>query len=87
MNRAARFLTIFGLFLGVFVSQVASQAPASNTWTVAGHLTQARTGAAAVLLTTFGLTLVRDLTTGIIAGCVLAAVFFLLRRPVAEEGD
>src|ERR1017187_7702924 len=51
MNRAARFLTIFGLFLGVFASQVASQAPASNTWTVAGHLTQARSGAAAVLLT------------------------------------
>ena len=43
--------------------------------------------AAAVLLTTFGLTLVRDLTTGIIAGCVLAALFAVFHRPVAEEGD
>jgi SulP family sulfate permease len=38
-----------------------------------------------VLLATFGLTLVRDLTSGIIAGCVLAAVLALLRRPVPEE--
>jgi SulP family sulfate permease len=35
---------------------------------------------AAVLLTTLGLTLVRDLTTGIIAGCVLAACFALVKR-------
>ena len=41
---------------------------------------------AAVLLATFGVTLVRDLTAGIIAGCVLAAVFALMRRGVAEEG-
>ncbi len=42
---------------------------------------------AAVLLATFGLTLVRDLTTGIVAGCVLAAVFAVIRRGVPEEGD
>ena len=43
---------------------------------------------AAVLLATFGLTLVRDLTSGIVAGCVLAALFALiLRRAVPEEGD
>jgi SulP family sulfate permease len=42
---------------------------------------------AAVLLATFGLTLVRDLTTGIVAGCVLAALFALFRRAVPEEGD
>jgi sulfate permease, SulP family len=42
---------------------------------------------AAVLFATFGLTLVRDLTTGIVAGCVLAAAFALIARPVAEEGD
>jgi SulP family sulfate permease len=41
---------------------------------------------ALVLLTTFGLTLARDLTTGIIAGCVVAAVLAILKRPVAEEG-
>jgi SulP family sulfate permease len=42
--------------------------------------------AAAVLLATFGLTMIEDLTTGIIAGCVLAALFAALRRPVSEEG-
>jgi len=41
---------------------------------------------AAVLLTTFGLTLARDLTTGIVAGCVVAAVLALVARPVPEEG-
>lgn len=42
---------------------------------------------ALVLLATFGLTLARDLTAGIVAGCLVAAVLALLRRPVAEEGD
>jgi SulP family sulfate permease len=41
---------------------------------------------AAVLLATFGLTLVRDLTTGIVAGCVLAVLFAVFRRGVPEEG-
>jgi SulP family sulfate permease len=41
---------------------------------------------AAVLLATFGLTLVRDLTSGIIAGCLLAALFAILKRSVPEEG-
>ncbi|HWA69244.1 MAG TPA: solute carrier family 23 protein, partial [Rhizomicrobium sp.] len=41
---------------------------------------------AVVLLTTFGLTIVRDLTTGIIAGSVLAAALALLHRHVPEEG-
>jgi SulP family sulfate permease len=42
---------------------------------------------AAVLLATFGLTLVKDLTTGILAGCVLAALLALVKRGVPEEGD
>jgi SulP family sulfate permease len=42
---------------------------------------------AAVLLATFGLTLARDLTTGIIAGCLLAALLWFFRQRVAEEGD
>jgi SulP family sulfate permease len=42
---------------------------------------------AAVLVATFGLTLARDLTTGIIAGCLLAALLAALRRGVPEEGD
>jgi len=41
---------------------------------------------AAVLLATFGLTLARDLTTGIIAGCVVAAALAIFRQGVAEEG-
>jgi SulP family sulfate permease len=40
-----------------------------------------------VLLATFGLTLVRDLTTGIVAGCVLAALFAVFKQSVPEEGD
>jgi SulP family sulfate permease len=42
---------------------------------------------ATVALVTFGMTLARDLTTAIVAGCLLAALFALLRRPVAEEGE
>ncbi len=41
---------------------------------------------AAVLLTTFAVTMLRDLTTGIIAGCALASAFAILRRAVPEEG-
>ncbi len=40
---------------------------------------------AAVLLATFGLTLLEDLTTGIIAGCGVAALLALLRRKTPEE--
>jgi SulP family sulfate permease len=41
---------------------------------------------AAVLLATFLLTLMKDLTFGIIAGCLLAAVFALFKQAVPEEG-
>ncbi len=40
-----------------------------------------------VLLATFGLTLVKDLTYGIIMGSALAALFALLNRSVQEEGE
>jgi sulfate permease, SulP family len=42
---------------------------------------------AAVLMATFGLTLVVNLTAGIIAGCVLAAVFAMFDRAIPTEGD
>jgi sulfate permease, SulP family len=42
---------------------------------------------ASVLLATFGVTLLKDLTFGILAGCLLAAVFALSRSPIAEEGE
>jgi SulP family sulfate permease len=41
---------------------------------------------ALVLLATFGLTVFQDLTTGIIAGCMLAALLSFLHRGVPEEG-
>ena len=41
---------------------------------------------AVVLIATFGLTIVRDLTTGIIAGCMLAALLAFIHRQVPEEG-
>jgi len=41
---------------------------------------------ATVLLTTFGLTILRDLTAGIIAGCLLAALLAFFRHGVSEEG-
>jgi SulP family sulfate permease len=37
---------------------------------------------AAVLLTTFGLTLVQNLTYGIVAGCLVATLFAIVHRPV-----
>jgi SulP family sulfate permease len=40
-----------------------------------------------VLLTTFGGTLLRDLTTGIIAGCMLGALFAVFHKAVPAEGD
>lgn len=42
---------------------------------------------ASVLLATFGLTLVKDLTFGIVAGCVVAALLAIVRRRVPQEGD
>ena len=42
---------------------------------------------ATVLLATFGLTLAKDLTFGIIAGCLLAAVFAFFNRAIPSEGD
>ena len=55
MNRIAKFVAILGLLVyGAFASPAVSQTQASNTWSSAGQMTQARTGAAAVLLTTDG---------------------------------
>jgi SulP family sulfate permease len=42
---------------------------------------------AAVLLATFLLTLIESLTAGILAGCLLAALFALKGRPVSSEDD
>jgi SulP family sulfate permease len=42
---------------------------------------------ALVLIATFGLTLVDNLTVGIIAGCLLAAVFAIFNRAIPKESD
>jgi len=42
---------------------------------------------ASVLIATFGLTLVVNLTAGIIAGCLLAGVFAMFDRAIPKEGD
>jgi sulfate permease, SulP family len=39
------------------------------------------------LLATLGLTLVRDLTTGIVAGCVLATLFAIARASLRGRGS
>jgi SulP family sulfate permease len=39
------------------------------------------------VLVTFGVTLARDLTAGMVAGCLLAALFAFLHQPIAEEGE
>jgi sulfate permease, SulP family len=38
-----------------------------------------------VLITTFGLTLLKDLTFGIVAGCLVAALFALIHRAIPSE--
>jgi SulP family sulfate permease len=42
---------------------------------------------ALVLIATFGLTLVKDLTFGIVAGCLLAALFAAFRSAIPSEDD
>ncbi|THD60700.1 SulP family inorganic anion transporter [Phenylobacterium sp.] len=66
---------------GVLVAVCWGMAEKQEFWRLLGDWR-----AAAVLLATFGLTLVRDLTTGIIAGCAVAAVLVLFKASVAEEG-
>jgi SulP family sulfate permease len=50
-------------------------------WRLLGHWREA-----VVLLATFALTLIKDLTYGIIMGCALAALFAAVKRAVSEEG-
>jgi SulP family sulfate permease len=38
-----------------------------------------------VLITTFGLTLLKDLTFGIVAGCLVAGLFALIHRAIPSE--
>jgi SulP family sulfate permease len=67
---------------GVLVVVCWNMAEKREFWRLLGYRREM-----AVLLATFGLTLLKDLTYGIVAGCMLAALFALLRRAVREEGD
>jgi SulP family sulfate permease len=51
-------------------------------WRLLGHWREA-----VVLIATFALTLIKDLTYGIIMGCALAALFAAVKRAVSEEGE
>jgi SulP family sulfate permease len=83
----AVFLLVFILLAAPLASYVPVAALAGVLVLVAWNMTEKpafarllrdwRTGA--ILLATFGLTVARDLTTGILAGCLLAAIFWGLR--------
>ncbi|HEX3406009.1 MAG TPA: SulP family inorganic anion transporter [Caulobacteraceae bacterium] len=91
----ALFLLLFLLFAAPLAGYVPLSALAGVLLVVCWNMAEKREFArllgdwktAAVLVTTFGATLVRDLTAGIIAGCALAAVLAFLHRAVPEEGD
>mgnify|MGYP001029456337 CR=1 FL=1 len=67
---------------GVLVVVCWNMAEKKEFWRLLGHWQEA-----AVLIATFVLTFLKDLTFGIVAGCALAAIFALvLKRGVPEEG-
>ena len=67
---------------GVLVVVCWNMAEKQEFWRLLGSWREA-----VVLLATFGFTLIKDLTYGIVMGCALAALFVLVRRAVEEEGD
>jgi SulP family sulfate permease len=91
----ALFLLLFLLFAAPLAGYVPLPALAGVLLVVCWNMAEKREFArllgdwktGAVLVATFGVTLLRDLTAGIIAGCALAAVLALLHRGVPEEGD
>lgn len=88
------FLLLFMLVAAPLASYVPLAALAGVLLTVSwrmaekeefAHLLRSPAGAV-VLLATFGLTLVKDLTAGIVVGCAVAALLAWLHRPTREEG-
>ncbi|HKU64583.1 MAG TPA: SulP family inorganic anion transporter [Rhizomicrobium sp.] len=67
---------------GVLVVVCWNMAEKREFWRLLGNWREA-----VVLIATFAFTLIKDLTYGIVMGCALAALFALLRRAVAEEGE
>jgi len=84
----AAFLLVFMLMAAPLASYVPLTALAgvlvAVCWNMAEKAEFARLlrnwRSAAILLATFGLTLARDLTAGIVAGCALAAIFWAAQR-------
>jgi SulP family sulfate permease len=91
----AFFLLLFVLFAAPLAGYVPLSALAGVLLVVCWNMAEKREFArllgdwktAVVLLATFGVTLLRDLTAGIIAGCALAALLAYLHRSVPAEGD
>jgi len=91
----ALFVLVFLLFAAPLAGYVPLAALAGVLLVVCWNMAEKRELArllgdwktAAVLVATFAVTLLRDLTAGIIAGCALAALLAFLRRGVPEEGD
>jgi SulP family sulfate permease len=91
----ALFLLLFLLFAAPLAGYVPLSALAGVLLVVCWNMAEKREFArllrdwktAGVLVATFGVTLLRDLTAGIIAGCALAALLALLHNGVPEEGD
>jgi len=91
----AAFLLLFMLVAAPLASFVPLAALAGVLVVVCWNMAEKREFArllghwreAVVLIATFGLTLIKDLTYGIVMGCALAALFAMVKRAVAEEGD
>ena len=91
----AGFLLIFMLVAAPLASFIPLSALAGLLVVVAWNMAERkefrdllrdwRTGS--VLIATFGLTIVEDLTVGIIAGCLLAAGFAIFDRAIPKEED
>ncbi len=78
--RLASYVPLASL-AGILVVVCWNMAEKKEFWRLLGYWHEAL-----VLIVTFAFTLIKDLTFGIVAGCLLAAVFALLRRGVSEEG-
>jgi sulfate permease, SulP family len=77
----ANFVPLAAL-AGVLVVVCWNMVEKREFWRLLGHWREA-----VVLIATFALTLIKDLTYGIVMGCALAALFVLVKRAVEEEGD
>jgi SulP family sulfate permease len=88
------FLLLFMLFAAPLASFIPLSALAGVLVVVAWNMAEKREFAvllrnwrtAAVLVPTFGLTIVEDLTYGIVAGCLMAAMLAVLHRSIPSEG-